>query len=125
MTAITQFDIAVAEEIYRDFRRNLFSSAYLAAAKHRERESDALKVIELQKTIADLQQQLEKAATTAYRVCAETRHVSLGQKVENAILEKIDWETPSDTSYRDHQVKLRDAGWTAYNSDYVDEFPRW
>lgn len=30
-----------------------------------------------------------------------------------------------DTSYRDYQAKLREAGWNAYNSDYVDEFPTW
>lgn len=28
-------------------------------------------------------------------------------------------------SYRDYQIKLREDGWNAYNSDYVDEFPQW
>lgn len=27
--------------------------------------------------------------------------------------------------YKADQQKWRDAGWNAYNSDYVDEFPTW
>lgn len=30
-----------------------------------------------------------------------------------------------EISYREHQAELREAGWNAYNSDYVDEFPTW
>lgn len=30
-----------------------------------------------------------------------------------------------EPSYRDYQAQLRAAGWDAYNSDYVDEFPTW
>lgn len=31
----------------------------------------------------------------------------------------------SGNTYRERQIELRDAGFTAYNCDEVDEFPRW
>lgn len=32
---------------------------------------------------------------------------------------------PEEYSYHEEQQRWRDAGWNAYNSDYVDEFPTW
>lgn len=37
---------------------------------------------------------IEKAAVTGYRICAETRHVTLGQQVEEAI--RATPEAPAD-----------------------------
>lgn len=42
----------------------------------------------------------------------------------NTCSETIHYE-PVEHSYREEQQRWRDAGWNAYNSDYVDEFPTW
>ena len=35
------------------------------------------------------------------------------------------WDEADEWDYRQDQAAYRAAGWTAYNSDYVDEFPTW
>lgn len=51
--------------------------------------------------------------------------ISMEDDIKNEGFGASSYEEEEEFDYKANQQKWRDAGWNAYNSDYVDEFPTW
>lgn len=75
---------------------------------------DHKKHIDYAKTVVDYDKPLSSSPS---------RFAALADDVDDG--PNYSYEPTARDLYRENQIKLREAGFDAYNCDMVDEFPRW